>query len=775
MGFPDLLLAWVILIWTSFSLFAAPRGNRRVLYNLDGDSCMTLRAGRNGPGPITLQDLTNLVSELTGPGSQVDTFLVCVNAQVLYYPTRMGTLRGTLSTAEERARWSPHERQRFENLERFYGAGIDPYAVLLAEARRRELETLLTFRMNDAHGNDFLRTAFWQDHPEFRLPNGALDFSHGAVRDYVYGLIEETVRRYDTDGLELDFQRFPTFFKGGTAGENIAAMNAFVERVRRLLDNEGSRRGRRLLLAARAPTDYGQSRPVPAQAVAASKACDIAEWNRRGWVDFLTVSDWLFNSETLGLADWKTWVPGIPIYGAIQPESRPSANDRHCEHCLGVDGYLRSARERWSDGANGIYLFNFFTSREWPEPTEPPFEVLSQLGDRDRLLATATDSSTRSTNRPASRIPILAWHSIPESELSLARFEELAGMGITHSLMHYSPEGTARALDLAARVGVQQFVGDARLSQPGEPLTQAVNAWKDHPALAGYSLRDEPSAPDFAALAAARDALFRLDPRHPSYVNLFPTYASSAQLGTSSYPEYLRAFMVEFRPQLLSFDHYPVLEGDRLREDYYQNLEWIRQASEEFKVPFWAFALACAHKPYPMPSLPHIRLQAWSNFAYGARGLQYFTYWTPRPGTWDFHDAPIREDGTRSPTYDLLRSFNRELQGSSDWILNSRVTGVFHTGARPQGTRGPDDSCPFREVNGGDALIGVFQSTTGRRHTLVVNRSLTQSATLTLHLQPWVRSITAGPPLSGSRVSGVSGKDFAVSLEPGSAAWLQIE
>ena len=46
-------------------------------------------------------------------------------------------------------------------------AGIDPYAVLLAEARRRGLEALLTFRVNDAHGNDFLRTAFWREHPEY--------------------------------------------------------------------------------------------------------------------------------------------------------------------------------------------------------------------------------------------------------------------------------------------------------------------------------------------------------------------------------------------------------------------------------------------------------------------------------------------------------------------------------------------------------------------------------------------------------------------------------
>ena len=44
--------------------------HRRILYNLDGDSCLTLKAGRVGPGPITVEDLRSIVGELTAPGSQ---------------------------------------------------------------------------------------------------------------------------------------------------------------------------------------------------------------------------------------------------------------------------------------------------------------------------------------------------------------------------------------------------------------------------------------------------------------------------------------------------------------------------------------------------------------------------------------------------------------------------------------------------------------------------------------------------------------------------------
>ena len=40
----------------------------------------------------------------------------------------------------------------------------------------------------------------------------------------------------------------------------------------------------------------------------------------------------------------------------------------------------------WDDGADGIYLFNFFTPREHGEQAhEPHFEVLRDLGERDAL------------------------------------------------------------------------------------------------------------------------------------------------------------------------------------------------------------------------------------------------------------------------------------------------------------------------------------------------------------------------------------------------------
>lgn len=346
---------------------------RRVLYNFDGDSCMSTRAGGKGPCEVGEADVRRLIEEVTLPGSHVDTILVCINAQVMYYPTQVGTMRGALSTEKERIEWPASEKQRFENIQRMFSQGIDPYAVMIEEARRRGVESLLTFRVNDDHGNDFLKTQFRVDHPEYHLSHGALNFDHEDVRDYVYRLIEEAVLRYDSDGLELDFNRFPAFFLRSSPDERIRKMNELVERVHVLIQKESERRNRKLVLAVRVPSNFGKTPPVPASS--RELGCDVAEWTENGWVDFVIVSEFLFTRYDLSIRPWKDAIRKCPVYGGIE-----CTEGGRKEDYLTAEKYRTEAVRLRNDGADGIYLFNFFTTREYgAESWEPPFEVLRDL------------------------------------------------------------------------------------------------------------------------------------------------------------------------------------------------------------------------------------------------------------------------------------------------------------------------------------------------------------------------------------------------------------
>ena len=352
---------------------------RRILYNCDGDGWMVLKKGGGGPTQITADDLKADVEEIACPGSQVDTLLICINARAMYYPSKVGTMRGTLASPEERKKWEfPTEQQRFRNVEAMFAQGVDPYTLILAEAKKRGLEALLSYRMNDCHGVSFLQCKFWLDHPEYRLgkgtPGAGFDFDHEAVRDYTFRLIEEAVQRYDCDGIELDFNRFPTFFQKGTEAERIEKINGLVHRVRQMLDAEGKKRNKRLVLAARVPTSYQECRKI---------GLDPVVWAREGWIDFLTVSEFLHVRYDLPVKPWKELIEQVPIYGSIEVAERGGSKTPY----LTAAKYRRAARHLWNDGADGIYLFNFFRGFEVgnKKQRDPPFEVLKELGDPKTL------------------------------------------------------------------------------------------------------------------------------------------------------------------------------------------------------------------------------------------------------------------------------------------------------------------------------------------------------------------------------------------------------
>ena len=335
---------------------------RRILYNNDGDSCMFLKKNSKGPAIVTAEDLKRIVEEIAYPGGQVDTLLLYINSQSTYYPSKVGSMRGTECTPEERKHWPDTEKQRFSNVEVMFAQGVDPYAVVLAEAKRRGIEALLSYRMNDAHGFNYLHCKLYRQHPEYRLGAG-LDFGREAVHDYTFRIIEEAVQRYDCDGIELDFNRFPNFFKDGKSEERIAKINSLVERIRAMIDSESKRRNRHLVLAARVPTSYKQCLAI---------GCDPVFWAKDGWIDFLAVSECLVERYDLPIAPWKKLIQNIPIYGSIEVVNADRSGPRL--GLLSPADYRRATRHLWADAPMESTCSTSSAREKRRQGVEPPFE-----------------------------------------------------------------------------------------------------------------------------------------------------------------------------------------------------------------------------------------------------------------------------------------------------------------------------------------------------------------------------------------------------------------
>lgn len=361
-------------------------------------------------------------------------------------------------------------------------------------------------------------------------------------------------------------------------------------------------------------------------------------------------------------------------------------------------------------------------------------------------------------------IPILAWYSIPPEQTSLARYLELKEAGISYNLSFFNDaESMSKALDTALKAGIKMIVYCPELKSATE---QTVKRFMNHPAVAGYMLRDEPNRSDFHELTDWVKKIRSTDDNHFCYLNLFPNYATEEQLGTKTYQEHVDLFVREVPVQFISFDHYPVL-GDSLRANWFENLEIISGAARKAGKPFWAFALSVAHGKYPIPTLAQLRLQVFSDLAYGAQGIQYFTYWTPFDTVWNFNNAPITLEGKRTVVYDRISQVNKEIASLSSVFSGARVISVSHTGVIPQGTR-PLTALPWPvkvlRTEGTGAVVSLLENGT-ISYLVVINRDFKASMNLYIECENNVRKVLK----DGSEVPA-NGYLNKMAIDPGDIA-----
>jgi hypothetical protein len=220
-----------------------------------------------------------------------------------------------------------------------------------------------------------------------------------------------------------------------------------------------------------------------------------------------------------------------------------------------------------------------------------------------------------------------------------------AGPPLTDAVARQMAEGgwnlawcTEKELDIARRHRLRVLLTDellvpATLENPAQRarLDALIARFRHHPALYSYFLTDEPSTAAFAGLGKLVAYLNQRDPAHLAYINLFPTYASNAQLGTKgdttiAYREHLRQFVEVVKPALLSYDHYQLANNGDTGQ-YFLNLALVRQAALQSEVPFLHIVQACSWTPARrIPTGDEMRYLVYTTLAYGAQGISYYVY-----------------------------------------------------------------------------------------------------------------------------------------------------
>ena len=321
--------------------------------------------------------------------TSVTTYMVCPNwCSTFTYPCKVGevvprALAPALVTAIER--------------------GQDPFGNFLTYLRQAGKEVFITYRMNDVHNandpNDPGTASFKKQHPEWLVDpsapqrkdgdwmNYGFDYSHAEVRAYILRSLTDLAERYDVDGFQLDWMRFPRHLSGTTAGQAWSkrdALTGFVASVRKMLDEVGSRRGRRMLLAVRVPTTPAGCKYL---------GVDVAEWARQKLIDFLTPAPFLSCDYVIPFEAFRNLLADhpIPLYAGTDLN--------HSGRCHTVESYRGWALSMYDQGADGLNLFNFPCWTEYIG--EQPYEWIADLNDPNKL-----------THKPALYTLVAGYHRI---------------------------------------------------------------------------------------------------------------------------------------------------------------------------------------------------------------------------------------------------------------------------------------------------------------------------------------------------------------------------
>jgi hypothetical protein len=407
---------------------------------------------------------------------------------------------------------------------------------------------------------------------------------------------------------------------------------------------------------------------------------------------------------------------------------------------------------------------------------------------------------------PSSGLPLVSGTDFPIGlywpphpyETTLARYREITDAGFTFLITgnyQLDEASTNQALGMADQVGLKVLVaGDPRMGVVAQHMevtddrtvsasitTADATAWvrscaegyAAHPSFAGFSLYDEPAVARFPTVGALTGIVRTTAP------TLLP-YANINRGNGAGYARFVQEYVDTVRPALISFDRYPFLT-DRVDTDYFETWAIVRKAALEAGVPAWTYIQSTGFSGHATPTAAQLAWQVNVSLAYGCKGIQYFTYWTPDPARGEgYTEALITTDGRRTPLYAAASTLNRTWLQPVGRLLKPLVPeSVQHANDAPLpvGTTAFASGNHLATATGDPVILALFRSATddGVRHLLITNRSPEQPAVARIGLnQAKVAAVSSFTPADGTYAPAVPPTTLTVELAAGAAALYRL-
>ncbi|MDA0745627.1 MAG: family 10 glycosylhydrolase [bacterium] len=340
--------------------------------------CGTSLQAANMEAPIGVEGLVKTAIDPLR-GTMVDTLYWQMNTDPYFgsathhltdwfsHPTQVGPVWGQ---GRERFK-TAGEWRIYENARELIDSGTDPPKVIVEHGHGAGMDVFLGFRFNDGHDHrlpggldDPNMSPIKKEYPDWLLGISAGEYSQFAynfavpeVRRYRMEMFAETVDRYDLDGLDFDFCRWPILFRPGEGQEGAGDLTGMLRETKQLLEHKSARVGRPLYFSVRVPYDLDETR---------REGMDVRTWIRERIVDIVVVAGkgggWNYR---LPIEEYQELAAGTDCKIVAQNLDGFKENRLRSARVLFGEGDCYSAEMHravaachWQAGADGIYIWN---------------------------------------------------------------------------------------------------------------------------------------------------------------------------------------------------------------------------------------------------------------------------------------------------------------------------------------------------------------------------------------------------------------------------------
>lgn len=395
---PGALGAGVVLLCLAFSMHAvaagaeegnnftrarkqAARRQRRIIYYDDG--CQLARS-YDSPETFLESRLNQIID------TQVDAVWYCTGGS--------GTIMGTLLSkvgenyGDLPANLGGAAAGYRKEVLALKATGHEAIRLAIDFCHQRKMELLFSVRMNDIHDSfsSWEMPRWKREHPEYMMGKpgdmgkypgndprrywSSLNYEIPEVREKIFRFFEDVCRRYDVDGIHLDFWRHMKFFPPTqemkpVEPRHVEMMNDLLRRLRRMTEREGKRRGRPLIIAASVTLSVERSLFV---------GLDMKTWLEEDLVDVLAGDGGYvpkaMASQVVKLTELSHKY-NVPFYPCI---SRKGMIGTVLEHS--VAAWRGTAMNIWHAGGDGVFVYDFNPPEDGYEPLADSLQKLREIG-----------------------------------------------------------------------------------------------------------------------------------------------------------------------------------------------------------------------------------------------------------------------------------------------------------------------------------------------------------------------------------------------------------